>query len=388
MTKHSKRSPSGAKRWGTCTACIDFEEYLLQRKKIFPQQQDSTGAAALGTAVHSLIEKCILRGLDPDDFEGKKIGQFFVDLEMIRGADIFTTYVRTKQQEYELQGNKVVLIPEQTFDLSFLGIEDCEQGTADCVLISDCGAFHVIDYKNGRNYVSEVDNWQLKLYARAAIEYICQNNLAYIEDITEIHLTIVQPNCPGSEPIRSEVIPTEKLLDWTDDFIERLEEPKQFVAGDHCDYCPCAGFCEAQAKHAAEIACADFDEPCESDDIDFSGVEIPEDIAVNVITYEKFLMNFIAECKKRIHTLMIEGQATDYMKDHFELVYSRKNTTLVKGAENILGLYVDDEFIYAEPKLKPLTDLKRVCKKQLTKDEYEEVLSDITFKPQGDIIRL
>jgi hypothetical protein len=104
------------------------------------------------------------------------------------------------------------------------------------------GLLRVIDYKHGAGvYVKAEDNPQALAYAAGAL-LICPYK------VSEVEITIVQPNAAGTKPIRTQRMPVVDLLMWVKETlipgIERTQtEPDTYVVGPYCRWCPGAAFC-------------------------------------------------------------------------------------------------------------------------------------------------
>jgi hypothetical protein len=96
----------------------------------------------------------------------------------------------------------------------------------------------VPDYKNGFVGV-DADAEQLKIYAAASVY---TDNLP----IKWARLAIVQPNDFRPVPrVKQYVMSADELFAFAQQVANAVAGPKQFVAGQHCTYCPLFGRCEA-----------------------------------------------------------------------------------------------------------------------------------------------
>lgn len=238
----------------------------------------TTEAADWGTACHQISERCLHSGQDAADFigtteKGKKYS-FEVDDEMAETAQRYIDYVR---QAVALGGDKdaeATLHIEQRFSLASLNPPFEAGGTADAVVYNPAlRQLEVVDLKGGRGVVVEAKgNPQLRTYALGAM--LANPGL----DIETVKATIVQPRAGHPDGrIRSETFHVIDLLEWTSDLLLAMDRAKRasdrkadlpdaawaaafLTAGDHCKFCPCAGFCPALEQDALDTAGVMFDD--------------------------------------------------------------------------------------------------------------------------------
>lgn len=233
-----------------------------------PEEKENP-AAAWGTACHQLSEDCLLNGGDAVERIGQTIqtkeSEFEVDDEMAACAQTYVDYVR-KQGE----GADWVKI-EQHFTLADIDPPFDAGGTADAVILRG-RMLEVIDLKGGRGVVVEATgNMQLRTYALGAM--LANPGV----EVNTIMVTIVQPRADHKDGrIRSETFHVADLIEWTADlkvamgrsvtaWLEFKQSPRAhrwedrwLHAGNHCKFCPAAGFCPALAKNALDAAQAWF----------------------------------------------------------------------------------------------------------------------------------
>jgi Protein of unknown function (DUF2800) len=213
----------------------------------------SNAASAQGTVAHTiahsiLIEDashaCVDAGtrvqLDGFDIE--------VDAEMIMHAQAYAGYVRSLGgwQRYEQRVSLEWLVP---------GV----WGTADAVVFDiEHGDMHVVDFKYGAGvHVTAVENWQLMIYALAALG---PDNWL---DIQRVHMHIHQPrmNNVAMWTVPVDDLPTymEVLVRAVNAVRAAMSEPEQHLhPGSHCRWCPQRGTCKALQSTAITKAQAAF----------------------------------------------------------------------------------------------------------------------------------
>jgi hypothetical protein len=227
-------------------------------------------AAAWGTACHEIAEKCLL--------DGSNAAEHTDDEEMAETAQTFIDYVRGRMKEHD-HGEGATLYVEQQFSLADLNPPFDAGGTGDAVMwFPAWKLLEIVDLKGGRGVVVEAKgNPQMRTYALGAMLMVPGL------DIERVTTTIVQPRAPHKDGrIRSETFHVADLVEWTADLLNamrhsktaydlfqvldeqnlsRAEWDRDFLhAGDHCKFCPAAGFCPALEQRALDAAGVWFDD--------------------------------------------------------------------------------------------------------------------------------
>jgi len=199
-------------------------------------EDDESEHAALGTAVHSLIEHCFTQRMDAWALVGtaSASGGYIVTKSMANGAQVMLDAVR-KFHPYRDQGNFFV---EKKFHCPT--IHPLFFGTCDALYIDAAErTLHVWDYKNGAGIIVEVEhNEQTMYYACGALEHF---NLW--TTVSKVSLHIVQPN--GFHPegrVRHWDTTPAALAEWLEETlipgINRALTSNEAVSGPHCNFCP------------------------------------------------------------------------------------------------------------------------------------------------------
>lgn len=230
-------------------------------------------AADWGTCCHELAEMCLREGGDAVErigltLTGKQHSNE-VDEEMAETAQMYVDYVRS------LLVDGAVLQIEQRFSLDALKPPFDAGGTADAVIYKPkIRNLEVVDLKGGRGVVVAVTgNKQMRTYALGAV---LANPALKFDTVT---VTIVQPRAAHKDGrIRSETFHTADLIEWTSDLLRAMEASALAIevrskgavpavwnaeflnAGDHCKFCPAAGFCPALEQKATDAAGVWFDD--------------------------------------------------------------------------------------------------------------------------------
>jgi hypothetical protein len=221
-------------------------------------------AAAWGTACHEVSEDCLRTGKQAEEWIGRfvvtKSHRIEVDEELAETAQVYVDYVREASQAGALW-------IEQRFSLAALNPPFDAGGTADAVVYdAEARTLEVIDLKGGRGVRVEArENKQARTYALGA--FLANPGL----DVEWVKSTIVQPRMAHPDGrIRSETIHVADLIDWTGELREAWARAAQaqygfneyggvdktpwadayLSPGDHCKFCPAAGFCPALASRA------------------------------------------------------------------------------------------------------------------------------------------
>ena len=245
---HALLSASGAHRWMACTPSARLEEQ-------FP---DTTSEAAReGTLAHELAELKLRNYFYTVDFGKRKLSTAINKLkkdelwqdEMLGYTDDYLDYVKTVALKFKSQPYTAI---EKQVDLTAY-IPD-GFGTADCILIGG-SVLHVIDFKYGKSpngRVSAERNPQMMLYALGAYE-------AYkiLYDITDVHMSIVQPRLPDG--ISEWSCSLDTLLGFGETVKAKAElailgEGKFAPSEKTCQFCRAKGKCRARADENIKLA--------------------------------------------------------------------------------------------------------------------------------------
>ncbi len=233
---HAKLSPSSSARWMTCPGSVHLEPDF--------KGGDSSVHAEKGTAMHTVSEDCLTKGLEPKSFIGQVVNKHIVTPDMVDIVQVYVNYIQS------LNGQKFY---EEKVTLAEV-INDC-WGTADAIVIEG-SLMRVIDLKTGGGVRVEAEgNTQLLCYALGAyLKY----SPAY--DVDTMTLTIVQPPMGN---IDSWTVSVEELLAFAEalklSYAAIQNEPNKFVASDKaCRWCHAKSQCPEMKRLATEAAMVDF----------------------------------------------------------------------------------------------------------------------------------
>lgn len=266
---HNAWSASATSRRAYCLGSLVMEAQV-------EGEDNETIHAARGTAAHTVAEKCLRDGSDAIEHLGlvvkTKKFEIEVDEELVNSAQVFIDYVRGRLAKYKAETGRddAVLVIEQKFSLNELGTPFDAGGTGDAVMYFPAWRLlEIADLKNGRGYVSEKENMQLRSYATGALLANPQH------EVDEVWSTIVQPRLPGHNPVRTEPISTGELISWTAELLGTMQKAKQaevefYQAGansvlmdewvdkwlkpGNCTFCKRDGNCPKQRAEALAVA--------------------------------------------------------------------------------------------------------------------------------------
>jgi hypothetical protein len=254
---HSRFGASGADRWIECPGSVQAQE---------PFPNETSFAAAEGTAGHEVAAMCLEEGHDAETFVGRHIvvrdyhDKIEITEEIAEAVQVYLDTIRTDKEKH---GGKLLI--ERNFHLNFL--DDEFWGTGDCGSLGNDNIIRIYDLKLGKGKVVEVTdgrgpNRQLCYYALGVISTLPKTLQGLIE---EVELCIVQPRRPHKDgPVRRVRVKPEQLLDYCQDLVDAANKARGAnpprKAGDHCTFCRAAGVCPALKAKALEAAQFDFDD--------------------------------------------------------------------------------------------------------------------------------
>lgn len=238
MGDHAKLSPSASGRWMTCPGSVSLiaEHGLESTESVYAQ---------VGSAIHSVAEICLSdfrEAREAREFIGHIQDGVEITADHADIAQVFIDYVRQKGglQLYEQRVHAT----------------DRVYGTADAVIVHD-GVLEIADLKTGFGVpVPAEGNTQLLCYALGAFKAFD----GVIDDIKEVHATIVQP---PRDYIGTACYSREQILKFEATLLEAIEKVDThkdlFVMSDKaCRFCQAAKICPAMRGTADAAAAADF----------------------------------------------------------------------------------------------------------------------------------
>lgn len=268
---HSPVGGSGAKRIRTCPGSVALSVGC---------DDEESDHAALGTAVHALIEHCFRTGTEGWMHIGRRV--FNGTVQKIPDhvlVDATEAGLKILDTEEGIAINKTMAIGAQTMldavraahatrNQDNFWVErrfHCPTihklffGTSDVVCIEDTEAgpvLHIWDYKNGVTLVEAFENDQGCYYACGALE-----DLELWGKVDKVVIHIVQPNgFHWAGPVREWETTPDYLVEWLEDGmvpainLATRPGPKQVVSGSHCVFCPARAYaCPALTQDVKEL---------------------------------------------------------------------------------------------------------------------------------------
>lgn len=348
MAKHALLSASASYRWLACPPsarlCAKYED----KGSEYAQQ---------GTDAHTLCEYKLKDALGMKCSNPTENLSYY-DAEMEDCAEGYAAYVVEQMLEIEKTCPDVLVLVEQHLNFSKYVPEGF--GTGDCVIVSD-GVLHIIDYKHGSHLVDANDNPQLMCYALGALEMFDG-----IYNVDTVKMTIYQPR-------RSNVgtfsLSRDELLTWAKDVLAPIaalayKGEGEFKAGGHCQFCKAKASCRKRAEYNLELARYDFEMPA---------ILQKEEIAVILAKVDDFV-SWANDVKDYALAEALKGAKFD----GFKLVAGRSSRKYMDEKKVAEAVSVAGYEPY-EQKLLGITAMTSA----LGKKKFEELLGDLTYKPQG-----
>lgn len=313
MSDHAFWNPSGIESVIACAG----------KKALEQGRPDTTNEhAASGTASHQVLTWALQRGKDASDWIGITIDlnaqgrvlppvrvpevetaySFKVDEERAERVQVCIDYVRNLMAQDD---QAILLVDKRVSHAARIGVPaDQGTGTLDVtVMLPTLRKLYVIDYKDGRGYVSagnlaDGPNAQVACYAGGVVDML---SIAHDFDDYDIVLVIVQPRCSQVPQEHSLTLP--ELDAWFDtvakpavlrsrvavdtyrpngDPVVRLEWEETFLKpGDsQCQYCRAKITCPANRDDIVETVTG---APMATAD-DFAAIELIEPSKVLIVS--------------------------------------------------------------------------------------------------------
>lgn len=264
---HMMLGGSSAHRWSRCTASAVVAESL--------PQQAGGAAATEGTRLHDVAAKDLEAVIKANSLAASRVPT--VDRPAI-GA-----YVQYCFREVSSNPGAQYWIEEKCL---LAGVSLKAGGTVDfAAYFPERKHLKNVDLKSGQGYVDEEDNDQLLFYACSLVE---SKGL----DVDTIDLTIVQPNVAWAETVRTQTITRDELFEaygrftWAAHQIETGEA--EFVAGDHCRYCPAMLHCPLLREMTMKLKNAKLVDPTDDNLAEVLEAAGPVDLYLKAVKDEAF----------------------------------------------------------------------------------------------------
>lgn len=395
MAKHSALSPSSACRWMKCPGSI----YLSKDKP-----RTTNKYADLGTVVHHLAEKCIIKGEDAEKHKGKfgwidnsgltLTGKYppgpgycsfktVIGDDEVYGAQMYIDTVRKTRRE----AIGATFHVEKKLNVEW--IAKGLFGTGDHVTVEPLNRVIVQDYKNGRQLVEVEGNPQLMIYGLGAVG---ESNPHMVEDVV---LGVIQPNASHPDgPVREHTMPVSELLEWGETVLKpaaaKVYEAlkgyskkdkdewvsKYLCAGNHCKYCLSESDCPVNRSDKIETMFGPDKRTLKV--VDDVRTEDLFEIYVKIPEIEAWLQSIKARC---FHYLQQKGPS--YGLKLIQGYGNRKFVDEAKALAHLSNFITPDEFYERKAKT-PSKIEKLLTAKKIKPKEREKLLADIVIKPKSN----
>lgn len=342
-TEHALLSASASHRWLNCTASV------LACKNL----PDNAGEAAQkGTEVHELCAYKVLTKVLGKKAERPEYQYDAIDEE---NTEIYCDFIK----EHTEKGS--VVLVEKKVDYSNYTAPN-SFGTADCIIIND-KTMHIVDYKNGVNYVSAQKNPQLELYALGALDTFD----LITSEIENIELSIIQPNKNNLSTFK---ISRDDLMEDAKMFKEKAEEAMSggvYNCGAWCRWCRNNVKCRAHQEQFNDII-ATFEK---GDDC----TSLTDEEIHKILLKESDLIEWLKKVDEYALNCAKAGKEWQGFKLAARSTRKIINEEAVAKMLNSLNI----EPYETTTKLKTLTNIE----KELGKKKTEELIGEFITKVQG-----
>lgn len=377
---HALLSPSGAKKWLTCSASLACEKDI---------PNTSGKAAVLGTAMHTIAEMHLNQYIKGTALPlEREVGAYVLDegkgqikalISPMKGAVLITADMIEQVRKYTDYCKAIIDVAtyaklEMRVNLTEVlhpGYEGVETfGTADLVAVQELANTdeHMLiigDLKTGRHRVEAKENKQLMLYALGVYRRLKRRY-----NITVVRLVIFQPYAGGASEWDISVEGLELFakfaqkrallaLDAYSRGKKNLKASDFRPSVDGCQWCRFSEQCAARTKTVNSILAEELED-------DFALELTPEQL---VAEYEKLplLRQHIDKVEKAMAAALHSGKKVP----GYKLVEGRVGNRAWKDAEKVAELYGDK-----------LTKVVLMSPTEAVKVIPEEELKDfITRKP-------
>lgn len=345
---HALLSPSGAKKWLTCSASLACEKDIPNK---------SGKAAVLGTAMHTIAEMHLNQYIKGTELPlEREVGAYVLDegkgqikalISPMKGAVLITADMIEQVRKYTDYCKAIIDVAtyaklEMRVNLTEVlhpGYEGVETfGTADLVAIqglanSDKHMLIIGDLKTGRHRVEAKENKQLMLYALGVYRRLKRRY-----NITVVRLVIFQPYAGGASEWGISVEGLELFakfaqkrallaLDAYSRGKKNLKASDFKPSVDGCQWCRFSEQCAARTKTVNSVLAEELED-------DFALELTPEQL---VVEYEKLplLRQHIDKVEKAMAAALHSGKKVP----GYKLVEGRPGNRAWKDTEKVAGKY-------------------------------------------------
>ena len=354
---HALLSPSGAHRWLVCPASVPLTADMPDEESDY---------ALEGTLAHAWAE-ALLKGTvkteDDPPFSAEELAlckEKKFDLSDMRDhVNFYTDLVRN------IGGD---LFVEHHLDIAAITGEEGAEGTSDAVVIKDT-TLYVIDLKYGREKVETVDNPQLAIYGRAAL-----NSFFMIQDITDVHMIIVQPRLNS---VSEWELSAEALIDLTDKYGEQakiclnLVKRKTIKAELYhpsvkgCRWCKARTTCRALANFALTAAGVDI--------LKARGPLLDKAELGSCLDKLDLIEQWASALKETALSMIVAGDEIPGWKAITGREGNRKWGDEAAAEASLIEFKVAADDMYTKKLISPTQAAKLIKKKKLTQEQFDKL---------------
>lgn len=366
-------SPSAYERWSNCTASV--QAIALDQSQGVALADEKSAFADEGIASHELLALCMVLRVSPRELIGTEIWieslnrSWLVDEEMGEETDKSYQYI----MDYVTSLSVVWVEKKVTIGIALPNT----RGTVDVAVLTG-RTLHVFDHKYGKGVpVSVKGNGQLRLYVLGVMNDLL--NLDERIDLTEIVTHIVQPrlNIIGREGITKHDIERFRLH-VRETYLTAISAKSQFVAGEHCRFCPRKPYCKPLKESIFEKVFENMNPE------NFHDLKSPDRMSaeelVSVHSFLEFISAWTTNVKKYMESQALAGVEYPGLK----VVEGRKGTRAwkdeAKAIEFMLDKGVEEEKIWKKTVVSPAQAENLIGRKKIG-IEFKELVDQNEGKP-------
>lgn len=382
LPAHSRLSASASSRWTVCPGSVPLSIGAEDR---------SSYAALEGTALHAVMEKCLIEHLDAADVpsititdRGEQI-TFELDDEQHEAVQFVLDHARSLVAD-----NGTLMTETKVLYGSAIGQPDNEAfGTVDVAIVNG-KHLHILDAKFGRRYVDPEENTQMLLYGIGMLDTV-----ELLEGPMErVTMHISQPRLRATEPEPGWEVPREDFNRWQEFFREAAAKVASASAepitdewqakylhpsDEGCYFCRAAAHCPALRKVYDNMVEAAKD-AADPDDFDVIVTDkLPRNDLGAVLAQAPLVKRFLEAVEDQAFIDLRDGKAVT----GFKLVVGRQGNRKWRDENEVLQVFADlGDDLYQPAKVRTPTQLAKALRdaKNITKKEAEDAVNELVVR--------